>query len=138
MKEGGTSRLAGRAWEPGSILEKGLAAALAAQVLYMGGLVSQGRAECPVGDAAGSKGLPEGFARILGHDVLTVIARDQHHYMAGALSAFVAAMDFALRLLFTLFLLFTLGCHDEHSPADGAPIIILSTWLSLPHMVWLH
>ncbi|MNH24419.1 hypothetical protein D3C79_843480 [compost metagenome] len=97
----------------------------------MGGLIGQGRAECPVGEGAGAKGLPEGLARVFGHDVLTVVAGDQHHYMAGALPALVAAMDFALLLLFTLFLLFTLGCHNALAPVlDGAPIIFLSTWLS--------
>lgn len=122
-----------------SILEKLLAAALADQMLYMGGLIGQSRAECPVGEGAGAKGLPEGLARVFGHDVLTVIARDQHHYMAGALAALVAAVDLALRLLFTLFLLFTLGCHDALAPAlDGAPIIFLSAWLSYPHVVLVH
>ncbi|MMZ71725.1 hypothetical protein D1872_352730 [compost metagenome] len=58
--------------------------------------------------------------------------------MAGALPALVAGMDLALRLLFALFLLFTLGCHDGHSPVDGAPIIIFSTWLSYPHVVLVH
>lgn len=65
----------------------------------MGGLVSQRFAKRPVGDAAGSKGLPEGFARILGHDVLSVIAGDQHHDMAGTLPAFVTAMDFTRWIL---------------------------------------
>lgn len=101
----------------------------------MGGLIGQGLAKCPVGDAAGTKGLPEGLARILGHDVLTVVAGHQHHYMAGALPALVAAVDLALRLLFALFLLFTLGCHDALAPAlDGAPIIFLSTWRSIPQI----
>ncbi len=55
--------------------------------------------------------------------------------MAGALAALVAAVDLALRLLFVLFLLFTLGCHDALAPAlDGAPIIFLSTWRSIPQI----
>ena len=65
----------------------------------MGGLVGQCFTKRPVGDAAGSKGLPEGFARILGHDVLAVIAGDQHHDMAGSFPAFVTAMDFTWRVL---------------------------------------
>lgn len=65
----------------------------------MGGLVGQCFTKRPVGDAAGSKGLPEGFARILGHDVLAVIAGDQHHDMAGTLAAFVTAVDFSRRIL---------------------------------------
>ena len=105
----------------------------------MGGLIGQSRAECPVGEGAGAKGLPEGLARVFGHDVLTVIARDQHHYMAGTLPALVAAVDLALRLLFVLFLLFTLGCHDALAPVlDGALIIFLSAWLSYPHVVLVH
>ena len=105
----------------------------------MGGLVGQGRAKCPVGDRAGAKGVPEGLARLLGHHILAVVAGHQHHYMAGALAALVAAVDLALRLLFALFLLFTLGCHDALAPAlDGAPIIFLSAWLSYPHVVLVH
>lgn len=77
----------------------------------MGGLVSQRFAKRPVGDAAGSKGLPEGFAGVLGHDVLSVIAGDQHHDMAGALPAFVTAMDFAWWL--ALGLGGALCCHDD-------------------------
>ena len=68
----------------------------------MGGLVGQGRAKCPVSDRACAKGLPEGLARLFGHHVLAVVARDQHHYMAGALAAAVATMDFAR---------FAQGCH---------------------------
>jgi hypothetical protein len=82
-----------------SILEKLFTAALADQVLYIGGLVSQRFAKCPVGEDAGAKGLPEGLARLFGHDVLAVIAGYQHHYMAGALPAFVTAMDFTRRVL---------------------------------------
>ena len=85
-----------------SILEKFLAAALADKVAHMGGLIGQSRAECPVGEGAGAKGLPEGLARVFGHDVLAVVARDQHHDMAGALAAAVATMDFAR---------FAQGCH---------------------------
>lgn len=76
----------------------------------MGGLVSQRFTKRPVGDAAGSKGLPEGFARILGHDVLSVIAGDQYHYMTGALPAFVTAMDFTWRVLVVL-----AGHDDAHA-----------------------
>lgn len=65
----------------------------------MGGLIGEGLAEYRVGQAAGTKGLPEGFARILGHDVLTVIPWHQYHDMAGALPAFVTAMDFTRRIL---------------------------------------
>ncbi|MNI80572.1 hypothetical protein D3C73_1371090 [compost metagenome] len=68
----------------------------------MGGLIGEGLAEYRVGQAAGTKGLPEGFARFLGHDVLSVIAWHQHHDMAGALAAAVATMDFAR---------FAQGCH---------------------------
>jgi hypothetical protein len=65
----------------------------------MGGLIGEGLAEDRIGQAAGAKGLPKGFARIFGHHVLTVIAGDQHHDMAGALPAFVTAMDFSWRVL---------------------------------------
>ena len=65
----------------------------------MGGLVGQCFTKRPVGDAAGSKGLPEGFARILGHDVLAVIAGNKHHDMAGSFPAFVTAVDFSRRIL---------------------------------------
>ena len=65
----------------------------------MGGLIGEGLAEYRIGQAAGAKGLPEGFARILGHDVLAVIAGDQHHEMAGTLAAFVTAVDFSWRIL---------------------------------------
>ncbi len=68
-------------------------------MFYMGGQVGQCFTKRPVGDAAGSKGLPEGFARIFGHDVLAVIAGDQHHDMAGMFPAFVTAMDFTRRIL---------------------------------------
>ena len=82
-----------------SILQKLLPAALADKMFYMGGLIGEGLAEYRIGQAAGAKSLPEGFARILGHDVLAVIAGDQHHDMAGALPAFVTAMDFTRRVL---------------------------------------
>jgi len=55
-----------------------------------------------VGEQAGAKGLPEGLGLVFGHDVLAVVARDQHHDMAGALAAAVATMDFAR---------FAQGCH---------------------------
>jgi len=127
----GASRSVTWRLESSSILEKFLAAAFADQMPHMGSLIGEGRAECPVGEGAGAKGLPEGLARVFGHDVLTVVAGDQYHYMAGALPALVAAMYFALLLLFTLFLLFTLGCHNVLAPVlDGALIIFLSTWLS--------
>lgn len=77
----------------------------------MGGLIGEGLAEYRVGQAAGAKGLPEGFARILGHDVLTVIPWHQHYDMAGALPAFVTAMDFAWWL--ALGLGGALCCHDD-------------------------
>ena len=83
----------------------------------MGGLIGQSRAECPVGEGAGAKGLPEGLARVFGHDVLTVIARDQHHYMAGALPALVAAVDLALRL--GLLSLFGLCCYHGFGSRSG-------------------
>lgn len=108
-----------------SILQKLLAAALADQVLYMGGLISEGLAEYRVGQAAGAKGLPEGFARVLGHDVLAVIAGDQHHDMAGALPAFVTAMDF------TRWLLVVRVAHKGAREVRQAPIIFLFTWLSI-------
>lgn len=68
-------------------------------MFYMGGLIGEGLAEYRIGQAAGAKGLPEGFTRILGHDVLAVIAGDQHHDMAGTLPAFVTTMDFSWRIL---------------------------------------
>jgi hypothetical protein len=71
--------------------------------------------------------LPEGFTRFFGHQVLTVVARHQHHYMAGTLSAFVTAMDFTWRVLVVLAGHEALVQADEES---GAPIIFLSTWLS--------
>jgi hypothetical protein len=86
----------------GSILQKLLAAAFADKMFYMGGLIGESLAEYRVGQEAGAKGLPEGFARILGHDVLAVIPWHQHHDMAGALPAFVTAMDFTWRVLVVL------------------------------------
>lgn len=89
------------------------------------GLVGQCFTKRPVGDAAGSKGLPEGFARILGHDVLAVIAGDQHHDMVGTLPAFVTAMDFTRRILVVRV------AHKEAREERETPIIYLSTWLSI-------
>ena len=94
-------------------------------MFYMGGLVGQCFTKRPVGDAAGSKGLPEGSARILGHDVLAVIAGDQHHDMAGTLPAFVTAMDFSWRILVVRV------AHKGAREERLAPIIFLSTWLSI-------
>lgn len=82
-----------------SILQELLAAALADQMAHMGGLIGVGLAENRVGQTAGAKGLPEGFARLFGHHILAVISRHQYHDMAGALSALVAAMDFTWRVL---------------------------------------
>ncbi|MND98168.1 hypothetical protein D3C80_905090 [compost metagenome] len=77
-----------------------------------------------VGEQAGAKGLPEDLGLVFGHDVLAVVARDQHHDMAGALAAAVATMDFAR---------FAQGCHTGVAlEVGGAPIIIFSTWLSTP------
>ncbi len=73
--------------------------AFANQMFYMGGLVGQCFTKRPVGDAAGSKGLPEGFARLFGHHILAVIPWHQHHDMAGTFPAFVTAMDFTRRIL---------------------------------------
>lgn len=81
----------------------------------MGGLVGQCFTKRPVGDAAGSKGLPEGFARILGHDVLAVIAGDQHHDMAGTFAAFVTAVDFSWRILVVRV------AHKEAREESGRP-----------------
>lgn len=91
----------------------------------MGGLVGQCFTKRPVGDAAGSKGLPEGFARILGHDVLAVIAGDQYHEMAGTLATFVTAMDFTRRILVVRV------AHKWAREERRAPIIFLFTWLSI-------
>lgn len=91
----------------------------------MGGLVGQCFTKRPVGDAAGSKGLPEGFARILGHDVLAVIAGDQHHDMAGSFPAFVTTMDF------TRWVLVVRVAHTWAREERQAPIIFLFTWLSI-------
>jgi len=66
---------------------------------YMGGLIGEGLAEYRIGQAAGAKGLPEGFARLFGHHILAVIPWHQHHDMAGALPACVTAMDFSWRIL---------------------------------------
>lgn len=108
-----------------SILQKLLAAAFADQMFYMGGLIGEGLAEYRIGQAAGAKGLPEGFARILGHDVLAVIAGDQHHDMAGTFPAFVTAMDFSWRILVVRV------AHKWDREVRQAPIIFLSTWLSI-------
>ena len=111
----------------GLILEKLLAATLADKMPHMGSLIGQGLAKCPVGDSTGAKGLPEGLARLLGHDVLAVVAGDQHHQMVGFDPAPVAEMDL------TLFARLALGCHGGiRSHVDGEPIIIFSTWLSTP------
>lgn len=63
---------------------------------YMGGLIGQGLAEYRVGQEAGAKGLPEGFARLLGHDVLAVVAGNQHYQVVGFDAAFSANMQFSL------------------------------------------
>ena len=81
----------------------------------MGGLVGKCFTKRPVGDAAGSKGLPEGFARILGHDVLAVIPWHQYHDMAGTLAAFVTAMDFSWRILVVRV------AHKEAREESGRP-----------------
>lgn len=94
-------------------------------MFYMGGLVGKCFTKRPVGDAAGSKGLPEGFARILGHDVLAVIPWHQYHDMAGTLAAFVTAMDLSWRILVVRV------AHKEAREEREAPIIYLSTWLSI-------
>ena len=94
-------------------------------MFYMGGLIGEGLAEYRIGQAAGAKGLPEGFARILGHDVLAVIAGDQHHEMAGTLAAFVTAVDFSWRILVVRV------AHKWAREVRQAPIIFLSTWLSI-------
>lgn len=65
----------------------------------MGGLIGEGLAEDRIGQAAGAKGLPEGFARVFGHHILAVIPWHQYHDMAGALATFVTAMDFTRRVL---------------------------------------
>ena len=75
-----------------SILKKLLPAALADQMPHMGGLIGEGLAEYRVGQEAGAKGLPEGFARLLGHDVLAVVAGDQHYQVVGFDAAFSANM----------------------------------------------
>ena len=94
-------------------------------MFYMGGLVGQCFTKRPVGDAAGSKGLPEGFARILGHDVLAVSAGDQYHEMSGTLATFVTAMDFTRRILVVRV------AHKWARDEREVPIIFLSTWLSI-------
>lgn len=76
----------------------------------MGCLIGQGLAKCPVGDAAGTKGLPEDFARLLGHDVLAMVAGDQYHKMVGFDAAFSANMQFSL------------GGHLWPSLSYGVPI----------------
>ena len=90
----------------------------------MGGLVGQCFTKRPVGDAAGSKGLPEGFARVFGHHILAVIPWYQHHDMAGTLAAFVTAVDFCWRILVVRV------AHKKAREEREAPIIFLSTWLS--------
>lgn len=82
-----------------SILQKLLPAAFANKMFYMGGLIGEGLAEDRIGQAAGAKGLPEGFARVFGHHILAVIPWHQYHDMAGALATFVTAMDFTRRVL---------------------------------------
>lgn len=77
---------------------------------YMGGLIGQGLAEYRVGQEAGAKGLPEGFARLLGHDVLAVVAGNQHYQVVGFDAAFSANMQFSL------------GGHLWPSLSYGAPI----------------
>ncbi len=91
----------------------------------MGGLIGEGLAEYRIGQAAGAKGLPEGFARVFGHHILTVIPWHQHHDMAGALPACVTAMDFSWRVLIVL------TTHKGAREEREAPIIFLSTWLSI-------
>jgi len=59
---------------------------------YMGGLIGQGLAEYRVGQEAGAKGLPESFARLLGYDVLAMVAGDQYHKMVGFDTTFSANM----------------------------------------------
>lgn len=85
-----------------SILEKGLAAAFADKMSHIRVQVGELVSKYGVGEQAGAKGLPEGLGLVFGHDVLAVVARDQHHDMAGALAAAVATMDFAR---------FAQGCH---------------------------
>lgn len=108
-----------------SILQKLLPAAFADKMFYMGGLIGEGLTEDRIGQAAGAKGLPEGFARILGHDVLAVIPWHQYHDMAGALATFVTAMDFTRRVLVVRV------AHKGAREEREAPIIFFSTWLSI-------
>jgi hypothetical protein len=92
---------------------------------HMSGLIGEGLAEYRIGQTAGAKGLPEGFTRFFGHYILAVVARHQHHDMAGTLSAFVTAMDFTWRVLVVR--VAHTGAREERE----ALIIFLSTWLSI-------
>ena len=105
----------------GSILEKLLPAAFADQMFYMGGLIGEGLAEYRIGQAAGAKGLPEGFARLFGHHILAVIPWHQYHDMAGALPACVTAMDFSWWVLVVRV------AHKWAREERQAPIIFIST-----------
>lgn len=97
---------------------------------YMGGLIGEGLAEYRVGQEAGAKGLPEGFARLLGHDVLAMVAGNQYHKMVGFDAAFSANMQFSL------------GGHLWPSLSYGVPIAyachahITATQGTPPLFIW--